>query len=455
MSENRTITKTILQYSEKLPPETMEFLRGIAADYGKVKSYVYNRYSGIGSLDRLTPVYTILNEMRHCGLRTQLDLPVVYYELAIADAVTDIKINWNILKKQLNELITRNEGMSSEEKLYLRTILKLNSLYAAVLNDWPYELPKKTLQLELDVKRLNNWLKRKTRKYMTRPKVKRADYFRISPAGYSYKDNFFRIVCRIPRKRIGIPLKDSRQFDRQILVCLRDDDVVLSVPVDTEVVRHDDYHNTLYAHIGNRDMVTLSTGHIYGKDLNELVDPETEHLSDKNRKRMQLRQLQASYIEQGRYRKANAIEENNLGTFKYNKQKQAVRERTNTYINTELNRLIREEKPQKIVITKAVAVQNRTAFPIKQSNRKVSRSFQGYIRERLRYKCQLHDIELVEIHSKGTGSICCLCGAEGRRLPNGVFRCEMCQQETSIALNSAYNIEKKYNMVNLSKPEDE
>lgn len=69
----------------------MEFLKGIALDYCKVKNYIYKRYSGIKNLNRLTPVYSILNEMRYCGLREQLNLPVVYYELAIADAIADIK----------------------------------------------------------------------------------------------------------------------------------------------------------------------------------------------------------------------------------------------------------------------------------------------------------------------------------------------------------------------------
>ena len=90
MSTDNTVTKTVWQYSELLPEETMAFLRGIAADYCKVKNYVYGRYSGIRSLNNLTPVYNILNEMRGCGLREQLDLPAVYYELAIADAVTNI-----------------------------------------------------------------------------------------------------------------------------------------------------------------------------------------------------------------------------------------------------------------------------------------------------------------------------------------------------------------------------
>ena len=76
--KENTITKITWQYTEILPEETMEFLRGIAADYGKVKRAVFERYSGIRSLKKLASVFNIMNEMRGCGLREQLNLPSAY-----------------------------------------------------------------------------------------------------------------------------------------------------------------------------------------------------------------------------------------------------------------------------------------------------------------------------------------------------------------------------------------
>ena len=45
-----TVTKTVWQHSESLPQDTMEFLKGIAKDYCKVRNYVYGKYSGVKSL---------------------------------------------------------------------------------------------------------------------------------------------------------------------------------------------------------------------------------------------------------------------------------------------------------------------------------------------------------------------------------------------------------------------
>lgn len=86
-----TYTKNVRQYSQKLSPDTMEFLRWLAEVYAKVKKTTYERYSGIGSLGKLTPGYTVLNEMRSSGMRQALGMPVVCYELAILDALTAIK----------------------------------------------------------------------------------------------------------------------------------------------------------------------------------------------------------------------------------------------------------------------------------------------------------------------------------------------------------------------------
>ena len=230
-STENTVTKTVWQYSEPLPEETMTFLKGIAVDCCKVRNCVYGKYSGIRNLNNLTPVYNILNEMRYCGLREQLNLPVVYYELAITDAVSNMKSNWSNVKNRIGECITANENLSDKDKLYLRTVLKLNSVYAAILNHQEYEMPKNAAGLDIDEKRLNNLLCRLTRRYLTQPGSDNTDSFRISPNGYSYKDGAMRIVCRIPRKRISIPLRDNRMFDRQIQILIRQDDVALAVPM--------------------------------------------------------------------------------------------------------------------------------------------------------------------------------------------------------------------------------
>lgn len=436
------VTKTLIQYSKPLPEETISFLKGIAEDYGKVKNSVYQRYSGIRNVNRLTPVYTVLNEMRACGLREQLGLPVVYYELAVADAAADIKSKWSVLKNKVNDLIRNNENLTPEDRQYLRTVLKLNNIFSAVLNREPYEMPRNAEGLAIDAEKLNNLLRRLVRRHLTAPEAGNANAFRVSPNGYKYRDGGIYLVSRTPRQRVFVPLKDDRVFDRQIVVTVQGDGALLTVPVEAKVRVHEDYEGTVYAHIGNRDMLTLSNGNVYGRDLEERVWPETLRLDRKNQERGKLISSYERQLAGGNSAKASDIRQNNLGKKKYDSMKARERNKTQDYINTELNRMFKSEKPARIVIVRPVT-KNRTRHYSRTANLKLNRSFTGYIRKRLAFKCRIHSVELIEINSKGTGSICAACGGMGKRW-KGEFTCESCGQKFSISLNSARNIEKKF-----------
>jgi len=443
MKTAEIITKTAVLYSGPLPGETMEFLCGLAQSYCKVKNYVYGRYSGVANVNRLTPVYNILNEMRYCGLRQQLEMPAVYYELAIAEAVGDIKGMWGVLKNRIRELINKNENLSEEDRLYIRTILKLNSVFAAVLNHQEYEIPDKAKNLELDTKRLNNLIRRLVRRHLETPRQEKAYSFLVSPAGYRSDEAGFYLTSRVPRKRVFVPVKGIGKPDRQLRIMIRDNNVKIAFPVDVEARKREDYINTIYAYIGYSDMLTLSNGNIYGKGLGSLVTPETERLSNKNNKRGRLYSAyRQNYSETGKSKdeRRERIEENNLGRKKYDEQKRRLREKTQNFINAEINRMFREEKPAKIVITRSVT-KNKPKNYSKTLNRKFTRSFRGYIRDQLVFKCRLNTVELLEINSKGTGSICSSCGSEGKRV-KADFICEACGYHSTIAVNSARNIER-------------
>lgn len=442
MAKGQSITKIVWQHTQILPEETMEFLKGIAADYARVKVSVYERYSGVKSLGKLASIFDIMTEMRHCGLREQLELPSVYYELAVRDGVADIKGTWGMLKNKLRTLITANEHLSSDDRMYLRTVLKLDKVYSAILNQEEYPMPEKTAGAELDVERLNHLLRRLTRKHLGKPSAGRADSFCVSPGGYSYKDNALYLVSRIPRRRIVLPLKDNKTSARQLRICIKSDHALIAIPTETKQQKHKDFQNTIYVHLGYKTMCTLSSGNIYGEKLGELSSAKSDYLMEKNRERSRVRARYRESLVSGEKKKAEEIRANNLGLQKYDRQKKQAQARIETYVNTELNRMLETEKPKKIVIAKPVTI-NKTKLSYKSSNRKVTEGSLGYVRTRLTQKCQANGIELAEINAKGTGTTCSNCGAEGKRLLEG-FVCEQCGFRSTTALNGAKNIEKKY-----------
>lgn len=446
MGKGSAITKTVWQHTQVLPEETIEFLRGIAADYAKVKASTYERYSGVGSLGKLASIYDIMTEMRHSGLREQLDLPSVYYELAVRDGIRDIKGMWGMVKNKIRTLVTANEALSNEDRLYIRTVLKLDQVYAAILNREDYPMPEKTIGLNMDVDCLNNLLRRLTRRYRIKPAAGRADSFCVSPGGYSYKNGVLCLVSRVPRNRVMLPLRDSRVSARQIRVNIKEDHAVIAVPAEVKKRAHKDFQHTIYLHLGYQQMCTLSSGNIYGGKLGEMSSAKSKRLMEKNRERGKVKARYRESFALGDRKKAADIEENNLGIQKYNRQKKREQAEIETYINAEINRMLETEKPAKIVIPKPVMV-NKTKLKYKQANRKMAETPLGYVRERLSQKCQVNCIELVEIQSKGTGNMCSNCGAEGKRLAEG-FICESCGFSSTIALNGARNIEAKYKELN-------
>ena len=441
-----TYTKCVRQYSQKLPPDTMDFLHWLAGAYAKVKKTTYERYGGIGSLGKLMPGYTVLNEMRVSGMRQELGMPSVYYELAVLDALTAIKSRWGVLRDTLKRLAAFHEGFTKEDRTYIYTVLKWGSVYAAILQGEDYEEPDLVKDLPVDKHRLNNWLRRQTRKRLGRIQAMGEDGFTVSPkAGYSYKNGVMRIAGRQPRKRVEIPLRDGRRFSRQLHVEVKEDHVVFSAPVTKEPSLPEGWTNEIYVHIGNVDALTLSNGHVYGEGLHKLTDAETERMNRKNRLRNQYCNAEREAMNAGNPDKAAAISSNNLGTWKYRRQKERNRARTESFINAALNRMLGEEKPCRIVITHPVKV-GKGGRLAKSARRKLARSFRGFIRERLEEKCEERSIDLVRIPSKGTGIVCSVCGETGHTTVGNRFQCGHCGYEAAASLNGARNIEKKYRL---------
>ena len=79
----------------------MDKLLEIARDYRDVKNHIYTRYGGISGLSKIYPGYTVQNEMTGSGLRERLNMPSVYFYLAVFDALGDIKSQWTRTKSKL------------------------------------------------------------------------------------------------------------------------------------------------------------------------------------------------------------------------------------------------------------------------------------------------------------------------------------------------------------------
>ena len=99
------------------------------------------------------------------------------------------------------------------------------------------------------------------------------------------------------------------------------------------------------------------------------------------------------------------------------------------------------EKPKEIVIIKKPP--QKFSDYNKRTRIKFFGSYDGYIRERLKFKCSLNGIILKEVSPNQVSIICSKCGGTGKK-DNYVFNCMNCGYKISSAVNSAKNIENKY-----------
>lgn len=422
--------KTVRQYSKGVIPERdMEKLREIAEDYRKVKNYVYARYGSIGSLSKLYPGYTVQNEMTASGLRSDLEMPSVYFYLAVFDALGDIKAQWSRTKSKILELVGKHEGLSPEEKHYLRFLMKVNNAFEAVLNEkeirLPKELQKKQEELAslVDTEKLHRYLCRQARKYHEKQHTSAADGFALSEKAYRYGDHGIYISIKEKRKRVFVPLTDNNEYKRQLYIRLYPDEGKMEVraPVDVAVKSHKDYTNVVGIAMGYHTMLTTDQGHRYGEELGRY---QTEYAEWMRR-------------QTGIY---NRNRKDNPGREKYEARKRRYTSQLHSYINQELNRFLREEKPEVVYMAKLPKPYGGGVS--RKINHSVSMWQRGYIRRRLELKCSQQSVEMAEVFGKGISSTCSSCGAKGVKA-DGIFRCPLCGYESEEKVNTARNVKKR------------
>ncbi len=426
-----TVCKTIQQYNAKpIPDKDMGKLLGIAADCREVKNYVYSRYGGIGSLGKLYPGYTIQNEMTASGLRQRLGLPSVYFYLAMFDALGDIKAQWTRTKSKVLEAVGRNEGFSEDEKHYLRFLLKVSNAFGMALNRSPIVLRadiqkqyEAILGTGVDEGKLQNYLRRQVRKHHASLHTRSADGFPISEKAYRYGDHGISIATKEKRRRVFIPLTDSNRYQSQMYVKLYPErhGLEIKAPVDVRIHAHAEYVNHVGLAAGVFTMLTTDGGARYGERLGEYQTAYADWLMAQARS----------------YRRNKA---QNPGRKKYTDQKRRKEEQMHSYINQELNRFLRTEKPRTVYIPKLPKPGGGGVN--KRINHSLTLWQRGYIRKRLTQKCREQSVEVVEVLGKDISNACSICGAIGEK-SGGVFTCGECGYRGDIKENAARNAKKR------------
>lgn len=431
MSIQETIYKTVSQYNQDPICETdMKKLEELARDYSSVKNYVYQRYGGIRSLPKLYPGYSVQNEMTKSGLRDCLGLPSVFFYCAIFDALGDLKSQWTHTKSRVEKNIRANPNLTSDDRHYLRFVMKQSQCFEAVLMENKISLPEDWQKSYEEVKayvkdehRLCQYLRRQVRKHLKRLHTDAIDGFSVTQKGYRYGDHGIYLSTKESRKRVFIRLTDNNQYSRQLYIRIypKQHNIKISVPVEMKVKRHKDYQNEIGLAIGMKIMFVSDKGSVYGSKYGIHQAALTDYV----------REGMICY---------NRNKQNNPGRKKYTAGRKRLETTLHTYINAEINRFLDAEKPGIVYIPKLP--QTPKAGISKRINQAANMWQRGYVRERLKQKCREHSIELVEVFGKGISSECSRCGEEGKK-EREIFVCQACGLQLAERENTAKNVLKR------------
>lgn len=442
------VIKTVKQYSNYI--DNYLELEDIARRYGKVKNYCYSRFSGINSLLIIQKPRKIRDEWVAEGFGKQWGLPARYWKLALDESISNIKTNWSNLKKRIKECVNKNEELTSDELHYIRYILKADSLYYNILTLNEVDIPSKFKDKEIRFSKIHKYIRRLTRRYKNNiSHIKDNRSFSIDADMYKYLGDCKIGVTGLNHgKRIIINLTDTQIYTGNMRVVLKGNNKLeIHKPLKIGSNKSWVEENIIGIDKGYKTLIVTSSGNEYGKGLNEILSKETERLNAKNKKRNQYYSMKNSYLSNKEVKKADNIINNNLGKKKYNRVKNKYDSMLKSYINQEINRMFRDERPSELVMENLDFVSWDNRYP-KGVKRKLSRWVKGYIKERLEYKCSLLDVKITYVNAAYTSQECSLCGRLGKR-DGGKFECN-CGNVDDADKNAAKVIRKRIGIKEIS-----
>ena len=436
-NNDKKICKSIHQYSKgKISIENMDILMEIGHGCMVTKNYIYQRYGGIRSLGKLSSGYVVDAEVKETGFREKIGLPSVYFTASVNRALGDIKIMWTQVKNGINDAANRNERFSPEDKHYIRFVVKVNDCFGSILNGKPVLLPEE-MQSRYEsviaklgaegaqrVKNLNRYICRQTRKRLHRLHTDNKTYFTIKKQGYRYGESGgehgIYLATKVNRQRMFIPLTDAEVYDRMLDIKLEPQKrtVEIIIPLFVSTKQHEDYTNEIGISLGLWDMVTTSTGNVYGNEF--------------GKKQQEISQY---------------ILENRSGTQRYQTHRTKMDAALKNYVNMEINRMLAQEKPKVIYMAKlprnpgihAAGQHDDWHLTKGTGDTNFLRMWKkGFVTERLQWKCQKHGIKIIEVIGKGIGTECSACGQKGA-VKGKMFYCSVCGFEGNKKVNGAAN----------------
>lgn len=426
----------------------------LGKDYQSDINYFFSRFSGIKNINNLNFRTLRDNELKSLN---HLKLKSHYLQRCLNSALGNIKTMWSNTLNQIKVSITNNENLTEQEKHFLYIIIKLNTFVDYVVNTTsPFEflLDNKYFKkwkdlygdIELDEKKLRNYLRRQMRK--SKPKIpytKKSNNLKIDSTLYKFNNNKLKITNSYKKsKRLQLVSKNKNVYKSEGTLIFNDNNIKVHFPINVKQ-RSLNGETIIGIDKGYNKLLTVSSNRVYGNKYSDTVKPFIDKYLNTQKERNRYWALYYKYKETNS-KKASNIKNYNLGYKKFNKNKNLLKETKKKFINKAINDLIKIERPKEIVL------EDLTWF--KKSKTKIGYKLsswdKGYLHERIVFKAYENSIKITEVNPAYTSKICSNCGKLGKRKKE-TFKCENCNTVLDADYNASINIKNRRNDSGITK----
>jgi IS605 OrfB family transposase len=195
--------------------------------------------------------------------------------------------------------------------------------------------------------------------------------------------------------------------------------------------------------LGYTEVIVSEDGTHYGQRIGEIMsgasDERNTRYRNKNRFHAKAAKLKTGTAEERK--KARRIEKYNLGAKKKNEKLRKTKEHLKSLINRALNEFFKTGITQVAVEKLSVFLKSKFS---KEWNRRLSSWLRSYIKERLIFKAQKFNVELIEINPAYTSQTCPECGfVDSKNRSGDKFKCLHCGFSDDADRVGAVNIARR------------
>lgn len=435
------LIKPVEQYSNILTFQEINILDKIGINFKNNRNYFYSRYNGINNLVDSHKLFDTKKQIvSNEKLVKTFNLPARYWKIALLNCLSDIKTEWSNTKRRIKSNIFKNSNITEEERIFMFSILKNNEtlekcLKYKKLDEYYY---KKFKELIPKFKTLLNKIRRYVRNCKGKtPYTNKIKLLYLDTGLYDYKGNHINISTLEKRKRISIKVNDNRIFKTNLIIKWNENRLRIISVKKYNSFSNDFIKNEIGIDKGMKNLISTSSGNIYGKNIFNKIFKKLEKQFNKDKNRQRIFQYMKNLKDN---KKMENIRNNNLTSIKRNKFMKKTKIFGKNIINREIKKLIKEEKPT-LIVKELLNFKNPNNKVSKKIRNRLNKWYSGYINEKIELECNKLEINFIDVNPAYTSQICSSCGVLAER--NGeIFICKNCGTKHA-DINAAINILKR------------